>query len=814
MGSSSVIHRWFVPALVVLALACGTCDADASKDSADPLDGAVRPLIQSEHYLDVLRITSHELATRLDSLGPDNTATLNCLRWAVAAATYGRDLRLAWQINGLLVDRLDAVAQPRDPVYLHALVRRGHILRVHGDRAGARRCWDRAESLLDTTRYDDRLLLSSIRQGQAWARRLEDQATHIDDAIALQREAFALCDGPSYERMDAATWLGWLLFQSGYCDEARPYLELARADAEFIGQSACFDLSVINAILAGFAVTSGDWPRAEALFHAAATNSEVVRHNEFPGLGRGSVPLHHYGSLAVCQLHQGNFDDAWSALQKSKAAVTTDFMRLSRMPYEVPGFESLCDTFYARSEAYDEFVDAHHHTAGAVRLIASKLEAECRVLSAQQEYLDRFRDRRVSIAQLQATLDSTTAYIGWASTYSGLRQPNRRAGAGAYLGIWAFVVRKVGDITWIPLVETWDVKEASRVLGEQGVVQEMLVDAARWPSRVGADPELTTSLKDVATEMFDPILPYLEGIDRLVIEFGAEGLFRIPLEPLVLPDGSYLGDRFATVYTPSAAGYVSCAESSHRASAPSMTALLIGAPADANPPPESVLAKRVSRPRNAAVDAMNSAPELFHARTEIDRIAGMFDSTVLEGKDASEERINDMVQSNRLRNFDIIHIAAHALDGIGAGGRSIVLTSRPATGSVGRIDIDEILYSWRLHAELVTLSACRTIVPAPRWGGEMAGLAQAMIGAGAHSVIGSSWDIDDEAAALFMIRFYEDYSGTYHDERMGHVREPMGKAEALREARMWLRTYRDADGVTPFTHPAYWSAYILVGNPD
>ncbi len=40
----------------------------------------------------------------------------------------------------------------------------------------------------------------------------------------------------------------------------------------------------------------------------------------------------------------------------------------------------------------------------------------------------------------------------------------------------------------------------------------------------------------------------------------------------------------------------------------------------------------------------------------------------------------------------------------------------------------------------------------------------------------------------------------------------MSKAEALREAKHWLRDYRDEDGNQPYRHPYYWSAFILIGD--
>jgi CHAT domain-containing protein len=40
----------------------------------------------------------------------------------------------------------------------------------------------------------------------------------------------------------------------------------------------------------------------------------------------------------------------------------------------------------------------------------------------------------------------------------------------------------------------------------------------------------------------------------------------------------------------------------------------------------------------------------------------------------------------------------------------------------------------------------------------------------------------------------------------------MTKAEALREAKLWLREQTDEQGNQPYAHPYYWSAFVLIGD--
>jgi CHAT domain-containing protein len=245
-------------------------------------------------------------------------------------------------------------------------------------------------------------------------------------------------------------------------------------------------------------------------------------------------------------------------------------------------------------------------------------------------------------------------------------------------------------------------------------------------------------------------------------------------------------------------------------------------------------------------------------RREVQQIAGLFPgkSTVtLLGSDASEQRLDELAESGGLKRYRVLHLATHGVaDDLSAehsflavAADKLLDASSPQLANKkvydGRLTVEEIGSHWELDADLVTLSACQTAI-GPDGGGEgLRGFAQVLFKAGARSLVLSLWKVDDTATALLMTRFYENLLG----KREG-LKAPLPRAEALREARQWLRDLprKDAEslavaldkgelrgsvgplkplselpkeavgqkGDRPFAHPYYWAAFILLGDPD
>jgi tetratricopeptide (TPR) repeat protein len=229
-------------------------------------------------------------------------------------------------------------------------------------------------------------------------------------------------------------------------------------------------------------------------------------------------------------------------------------------------------------------------------------------------------------------------------------------------------------------------------------------------------------------------------------------------------------------------------------------------------------------------------------RAEVEVLGRLFraegrPTRTLLAEDASEPALDRLAAAGELRHFGFLHLAAHGVIDEAIPARSAVILSqtglpdpleqvlshKPAYD--GRLTVREIQRSWDLNAELVTLSACETALGREAGGEGFVGFTQALLLSGARTLCLSQWKVDDTATALLMQRFYENLLGS----RAG----PLPKAEALAEAKAWLRGLASEEvasltrsgprktlkgqthpAVARFDHPYYWSGFVLIGDPD
>lgn len=186
--------------------------------------------------------------------------------------------------------------------------------------------------------------------------------------------------------------------------------------------------------------------------------------------------------------------------------------------------------------------------------------------------------------------------------------------------------------------------------------------------------------------------------------------------------------------------------------------------------------------------------DLPHSRQELidaDHALGKPErSVLLMGKDATESRF----ASQPLADFEVIHFAVHGLASPDFPERSALILGRDPQGKHGGLlEVRDIAHL-SLHADLVTLSACDTGTGKIEGEEGIAGLVPAFLFAGARSVVGSLWTVDDSATAIEMKQFYS------------HLGQGEDIAAALRQAKL---DYIHMLGNRP---PIFWAGFALVGD--
>jgi CHAT domain-containing protein len=274
------------------------------------------------------------------------------------------------------------------------------------------------------------------------------------------------------------------------------------------------------------------------------------------------------------------------------------------------------------------------------------------------------------------------------------------------------------------------------------------------------------------------------------------------------------------------------------------------------PAPVAIDSRRKNETLLAGLRGGENWKDLPGTRYEVQQLRSLFPTaTVLLDGEANEAAVDAMRQTGKLGQFRFLHFATHGKgNSIAAFESKLILSQDQVKGEIkpgepwynNEVSAQEVLDYWKLNADLVTLSACQTGLGRQGGGEGLLGFAQAFLLSGARSVCLSLWEVDDIATALLMQRFYQNLRG----EREG-LMSPMPKAKALAEAKQWLRNLSAKDATTltakltggiargnrgskvfklpeptvleeevvdddykPFARPHYWSAFILIGDPE
>jgi CHAT domain-containing protein/Tfp pilus assembly protein PilF len=181
-------------------------------------------------------------------------------------------------------------------------------------------------------------------------------------------------------------------------------------------------------------------------------------------------------------------------------------------------------------------------------------------------------------------------------------------------------------------------------------------------------------------------------------------------------------------------------------------------------------------------------PRLRQAKSEMTQIERFFPRSgrvVLSGASANPEGY----LKSHPGEFAFLHFTAHGIASRLHPLDSAVILSR--MGDSYKLYAREVMKE-PLHAELVTISACNSAGDRTYWGEGLVGLAWAFLHAGAHEVVSTLWEVDDNSTALLMNSLYSELSRGVPPET------------ALRDAKLSL-----LHSGSVYEKPFYWAAFEI-----
>jgi CHAT domain-containing protein/tetratricopeptide (TPR) repeat protein len=312
------------------------------------------------------------------------------------------------------------------------------------------------------------------------------------------------------------------------------------------------------------------------------------------------------------------------------------------------------------------------------------------------------------------------------------------------------------------------------VLSRGAVHGAELAPAASIKTQVRA---YSATIDDTVVDPLASEIPAASELRRLVVKPIAQWL--APGVPIVVvPDGALNNINLETLPVYGDRPHYWIEDVSIRI-APSISALASGEPNKGAAP--SLLLIGDPAPPDKSLPPLRSAA--LELKSVSSQFAGDLNSEYSGGQATPEAYLE-----SRPERFSVIHFTAHAVANVESPLDSAVVLS--PSGSEYKLYARDILHR-PIHAELVTISACRGAGARSYAGEGMVGFAWAFLRAGARNVIAGLWDVNDDSTARLMGRLYQELKSN----------PPAG---ALRQAKLSL-----AHAGPPWSRPYYWGPFQL-----
>lgn len=606
--------------------------------------------------------------------------------------------------------------------------------------------------------------------------------------------------------------------------------------------------------LAEVLYAQGRYDEAEATWRKSAESYESVRGRiSYSGFDRVrfSADASPFLRLSACLARNEKPVEAWLYLERGLARSLIDVVDVASPQAKTTltaGERSARKKFRTALSESEERV-AVAGTLGSEELTSARAERNrCRadLIAFDKSMAVKYgipQSQPYDLARIQRAIDPDVALIAW------IDFPPDAGAVDACGDHWACIIRGDGAPDWIRLAGSgrggaWtadDVTLARRVA--DGI-------ALRPTDRLS----LENDIRALAIQRIRSIESRLTNVKRLVV---------LPVGPMGRVPVQALTQRFSVSCAPSATVFAWLEASEKRVVMDWSQRMLLalGDPAYKAGTDDGVAALPGTGYEVRSIARMFESPTASPDAECTDRQG----ATLLMGRDATEDNLQRLADDGSLMQYAYIHLSAHGLLDDLAPWKSALLLAPAEPGANGslrprrrgrsrddRLTAEQIVQTWTLNAELVTLSGCETGLGKVVGGEGVVGFSQALFAAGARSLVLSLWNVDDKATALLMSRFYANLTGDFIEDRQAlgesYVRgQRMPKALALYEAKQWLQSNspdenrkalaalgfdvaaeseaavasrggirmstEDAHAPFDYSDPHYWAAFVLSGDP-
>jgi CHAT domain-containing protein len=423
-----------------------------------------------------------------------------------------------------------------------------------------------------------------------------------------------------------------------------------------------------------------------------------------------------------------------------------------------------------------EFGDPDYSVATVLRLLAMNGRAE-----AAFELGERRRARQLKD---ELTRASALREVGEDSALAAVALPagvTARKVSGALpddeTALVQFVTGRGGEVTTAFVIT----REGLRAI-PLTPIDSLAPAIARFVGLLEAGGPADALARQLGDGLLEPVIRTLPPTVRRLLVVPDDVLHRLPFDAVRLADGRYAIERFTISTVPSAA----------------VAVMLLQRPVPAAPVRLLALGDPRFSGETLAAAGDSSLARSPIRRRELVRLTASGREAELAARFApfSDVRLREtaserFLKAARLDTFEVIHLATHAFVDDRAIGRSVLVLAG-GDGEDGFLTTGD-LAALQLRAELVVLSACRTAGGVLLGGEGVHGLAAPLLGAGARTVVATSWQVNDRDAARLVDRFYRALADV---ESLGDALRT-AKLEALRSGRP----------------PREWVSWALIGDP-